>query len=436
MKNRRILTILGAALALGFGTTATAQMSEECAANISLFAESAKQKNYADALSPWEEAYANCKGSHRSIYTYGVQIVNWQISQAKGEQREQLIDKLFAVYDEQIQYFGNDKKQPKALLLGWKAYYLQTYRPSEVAKRYEWIKECVTSQKHASKAEFLQLFVQTSCEMYKADNSLANQFIDDYLFANEMLEANGANAALKNAATYAQIDQQMDGLFATSGVADCEQMDKIYASQVEASKDNYDFLKSTIELYKSVNCKESNVYFAASENAHRIKPTAESAAGCAAMSYKKGEFARAVEYFNEAASLTDDNEDKADYFNAIAQVYNANLNNPIRSREYARKSLEVYPEQGTPYLLIGILYANAKGIYDSAALNKTVFWVAVDKFVKAKQMDPTLTEKANELIRTYSNYFPTKEEVFFEPDLEPGKAFTVGGWIGETTTCR
>lgn len=117
-------------------------------------------------------------------------------------------------------------------------------------------------------------------------------------------------------------------------------------------------------------------------------------------------------------------------------MYNANLNNPIRSREYARKSLEVYPEQGTPYLLIGILYANAKGIYDSAALNKTVFWVAVDKFVKAKQMDPTLTEKANELIRTYSNYFPTKEEVFFEPDLEPGKAFTVGGWIGETTTCR
>ena len=82
------------------------------------------------------------------------------------------------------------------------------------------------------------------------------------------------------------------------------------------------------------------------------------------------------------------------------------------------------------------MYANTRGIYDSAALNKTVYWVAVDKFIKAKQVEPALEEKANELIRSYAPHFPSKEEIFFEPDLEDGKAFTVGGWIGETTICR
>src|SRR5574344_1333499 len=53
-----------------------APLTPECNANISLFAEAAKQKNYADALTPWESAFTNCKGTHRAIYTYGVKIVD------------------------------------------------------------------------------------------------------------------------------------------------------------------------------------------------------------------------------------------------------------------------------------------------------------------------------------------------------------------------
>lgn len=417
-----------------------AEMTEECQENISLFGESAKQKNYADALAPWAKAFADCKGAHRAIYTYGVRIVDWQISQEKdAAKREQLIDKLMSVYDEQMLYFGNDPKQPRAYLMGMKALNLLKYRPAETQTAYEWLGECVHNLKGNSQPAFLQQFVTTSFDLYKADNTRAERFIADYLFANDLLEANAANKDLKNAASHAQVDAAMDQLFVRSGVADCEQMDKIYAEQVEHHKADYDFLALTLRLYRQVNCRESDVYFAAAEYAHNIKPTPESAAGCAAMSYKKGDYSRAIDYYNEAAQLNlveNDAESAADCYLKAAHIYSANLNNSVRAREYARKSLEVNPNQGTPYLFIGLLYANAKGIYDTPSLNKTVYWVAVDKFVKAKQMDAELTEKANELIRTYSQYFPTKEEIFFEPDLEDGKPFTVGGWIGETTICR
>lgn len=444
----KIYCLLFATMAAAVGATAQepaqapqpAEMTDACQENISLFGESAKQKNYAEALAPWEKAFAECKGAHRAIYTYGARIVDWQISQEKdAAKREQLIDKLMSVYDEQMLYFGDDPKQPRAYLMGMKALNLLKYRPNEKATAYQWLQTCVHQMQKNAQPAFLQQFVVTSYDLYKVGNMNAEQFIADYLFANDILEANADNKALKNAAAHAQVDAAMDQLFATSGVADCEQMDKIYASQVESRKTDYDFLANTMRLYRQVDCRESAVYFAAAEYAHNIKSTPESAVGCAAMSYKKGDYNRAIDYYNEAAQLNlneNNAEEAADCYLKAAHIYSTNLNNDVRAREYARKSLEVNPNQGTPYLFIGLLYAGTKGIYDTPSLNKTVYWVAVDKFMKAKQLDPSLTDKANELIRTYSQYFPTKEEIFFEPDLEEGKSFTVGGWIGETTICR
>jgi hypothetical protein len=78
-------------------------------------------------------------------------------------------------------------------------------------------------------------------------------------------------------------------------------------------------------------------------------------------------------------------------------------------------------------------YGNdAKG----AILNKSVYWAAVDKFVKAKQVDPTVEATANEYIASYSKYYPTKEERFDLPNEFSGSSFYVGGWIGESTAIR
>ena len=417
-----------------------AAMTEECQINISLFSESAKQKNYADALGPWEKAYANCKGAHRAIYTYGVKIVDWQISQEKDSaKREALIDKLMAVYDEQILYFGDYAKQPRTYLLGMKAKDLLEYRPTEKQTAYEWLSESVHGLGNSTRPDILQLFVRTSFDLYKEDNSRTATFIADYSFANDILERNAADKTQKYAAQHAQVDAANDQLFATSGAADCNKMDELYGAAVEKHKADYDYLASTVKLFEQVDCDESKAYFAAAKYAHNIKPTAESAKGCAEMSYKSGNYGRAVEYFAEAAQMNLNDGDSvaaANNYLKAAHVSSENIRNNSQAREYARKAIAANPDNGTPYLFIGLLYANTKGIYEEPILNKSVFWAAVDKFIKAKQVDPSLAEKANELIRTYSQYFPTKEQIFFVAELEDGKPFTVGGWIGETTICR
>ena len=66
---------------------------------------------------------------------------------------------------------------------------------------------------------------------------------------------------------------------------------------------------------------------------------------------------------------------------------------------------------------------------------KAAYWAAVDKYYRAKSIDPSLEQVANERIYSYSRAFPALERLFFH-DLKEGDSYTVGCWINETTTVR
>jgi tetratricopeptide (TPR) repeat protein len=109
-----------------------------------------------------------------------------------------------------------------------------------------------------------------------------------------------------------------------------------------------------------------------------------------------------------------------------------------KARQYCQKALEVNPNYGNAYLLIGKMYAaTSKSVFpNDGVLARAAYNAAIDKFEKAKQVDPSVAEEANTLISSYRAHLPSTEEIFMHPDLEKGKPFTVGGWIGERTTIR
>ena len=84
------------------------------------------------------------------------------------------------------------------------------------------------------------------------------------------------------------------------------------------------------------------------------------------------------------------------------------------------------------------MYAStASSIYpDDPVKQRVVYCLVVDKAARAKAIDPSVTAQANKLIGTYTAAYPAKEDIFMHPDLQEGQSFTVGGWIGETTTIR
>ncbi len=428
-----------AALCAAPATMVAQEVTEECLMNISLFNESAKNKQYADAVAPWNAVYEACPSANRAIYTRGADILGWQISQAQTEEEKTALkNKLMELYDNRIKYFGNDTKYPTPYVLGLKGLDYCQFFTEDALKlpAYEWLKQSIEGMNNKSQLTVLSKFSELSNNLYKADpTKYGEQYIADYQMVSDLLGMIAANPSNRNAQNAQKIKDYLDNVFAVSGAANCDKLDELYAATVQANLTNLEMLEKIMKLYGSVGCTDSDVYFACAENAHKLQPTAESAAGCAAMSAKKGDYRATIAYYNEAFELSEDAQDKADYLYNNAVYSFSELKEFSNARQYARQSLEVIPNQGRCYLLIGLMYAGSKP-YDNPVLNKTVFWAACDKFNRAKAVDPSVAEEANKLIATYSKYFPTTEEIFFQPELGAGQTFTVGGWIGETTTCR
>ena len=114
------------------------------------------------------------------------------------------------------------------------------------------------------------------------------------------------------------------------------------------------------------------------------------------------------------------------------------LGSSSKAREYAKKAAATNTSYGQPYILIGQMYAaTVKNVFpNDGVLARAAYNVAIDQWEKAKQVDESCVEEANKLIGTYRAHLPSTEEIFMHPDLEKGKSFTVGGWIGETTRIR
>jgi tetratricopeptide (TPR) repeat protein len=410
--------------------------TEECLENLSLFHESVKNEQYADAYDAWLPVYQSCPSLNKAIYTDGAKILDYRYNQATDENvRKALRDSIMQLHDDRIKYF-DEAKYPDEYVLGVKALdYLTYFTEDELAlPAYEWLKTSVNALGEKSQTNVMRKLVEVSYNIYKSNpDQYGDQFLADYQQASGLLDQVIALGG-KNVAQATSQKAYIDRLYAASGAADCGQMDQMYASVVAESANDLDKLGSIMKLYRRLGCTESDVYFAAAEHAHKLQPTSESAAGCAQMCIKKADYKGALEYYQQALSMVANDEDKAEYLYRVANVY-VSMQNYKEGASYAYQSLDINAEDGRCYLLIGLCYASAK-IYDDPILARSVYWVACDMFQKAKQVDASCATDANKLIATYKQYFPLKEDVFFHKELNEGASFRVGGWINKSTVCR
>jgi len=419
--------------------TESTVVTEECLTNLSLFNESAKNKQYADALAPWNQVFETCPNANKAIYSQGRSILQWELSQQKDEASYQKVfNKLMLMYDKRIKYFGDDERYPAPWIKGLKAldYIAYVKNDSLMKPAYQWLEESIDGLGVKSEIEVVRQFVILSDRLYKNDPAHGEKYIADYLKANDILEEIAKNPENKYAEQAVQYENGLDIVFAQSGAANCSTLEGLYKDKVVEFNNDFNYLTKVLSFFRRVKCTESQVYFNAAVSAHKIQPSAESANALASMSYSKDNFQQAINYYEDATKLSNDAKDKAEFQYKIAQIYYSKLSNYPRTKTHALNSLEFNSSNGNAYMIIGLAYAGAKGIFDDPVLAKSVFWAAVDKFYKAKQVDPSLTDDIDKLISTYSRYFPSKEDIFFKPELQDGKSFYVGGWIGESTTCR
>ena len=387
------------------------QDSIDCLTNTSLYREYAKQRAYKEAVKYWRYCFNYCPYSSKNVYLDGVKIFkDLQEKELDVSKKEGYIDTVLLVYDKRIEYgFG-------------KAGYVNQYKGLDLLQMrsddanallivYNCFKSSVTEMKAKAMKPVFQNYTRVGINLYNQGKLDMETLLQDYLEVIEVLEAKGDDRLVN------EVNEQM----VSSGVLSCDQIISMYTPKYEATPNDLKLLVTITDFLDKLNCEDSELYYKTLSGRHSIEPTAESARLLASLA-------------QEAITSESDDEKKADLYLQLALAYNKK-GNKVQARTQAQNAIKMNPKSGEPYLYIGSLYAESTSDCKELALPKSIYWIAVDYFIKAKQVDPSVAEKANKNIATYSQYFPNKEEAFFH-GVKEGNNFTVECWINETTTAR
>ncbi len=194
-------------------------------------------------------------------------------------------------------------------------------------------------------------------------------------------------------------------------------------------------INKIMKMLNRQECEDGLLYAKVAEQKYKLEPSADAAHNLAKMFFKKKQFSKSKGYFEKSIALEEDAEVKADLHYKMAIIL-LSENELIASRKHAYAAIKNKANWGQPYIVIGKVYVAAIKTFPGKAHEKqAVYWVAIDKFMKAKSVDPECAVEANKAIKTYSKYFPAKEEGFMQ-GLKEGESYKVGSWINETTKIR
>ncbi|MEZ5072122.1 MAG: hypothetical protein R2751_14480 [Bacteroidales bacterium] len=406
------------------------QDSINCLMNLSLYKEFFRHNNYKDAINPWRKVFGECPAASENMFIDGTTMYKKFIQDEKNEARQnQLIDTLMLIYDRRSEYFPKREGSN----LGRKAIDLLRFKRNDidaVTMAYGDLKKSIEMEKLESRDAVFVTFISASITLNKAGKINDGQSIEDYFMVTEMVDK-----LLKQSKKWVEAKAGIDENMLSSGLLTCDALNKYFEPQYAANQGNKEFLQKVIKFYTATNCDRSDLYVNASERMYAIEPGPESAHNLATLFIKKSEYDKASKYLKEAvAGENIDNATKADWYYEMA-VVSAASKDYCESINAARQAVSLNSEMGKAYMIMGDAIVGARTSLGDDFEQATAFWVAIDKYSKAKSVDPTQAEDANQKIREYSNHFPNNEEVFFR-DLSDGDSYQVKGCINEYTTVR
>ena len=412
--------------------------SAQCVMKLSLYREFYKQwkaskyKNPAvnDAISSWRWVFNNCPQASQNTYIDGLKMMEFFMKSAKTpEDKSKYLDTIMKGYDQRIKYFGRE-----GYVLGRKGSDLFKYAPQEYEKAYHIFKKSVDLRGNKSESFVLVYYFRTVSKMVDSEKIEMGQIVEVYDQLSNIIDYNLKNSkeGSKDYEAWRNVKGNIDLSF--EPYAKCEDLIKIYSKKFSETPDDVELLKKITSMLDKKGCTESDLFFETSVKLNELEPSPVSSYMIAKMLFKKEQFNKAIPFLEDALNL-DDDDTKSDVYLLLASIYKQ-LDNFPKSRENARKSLDLNPGQGQAYIIIGDMYASsAKDCGDNDLTRKVAYWAAVDKYKAAKKANGEVAEIANKRIEIYSRHFPNSETIFFY-DFSEGDSYTVGCWINEKTTVR
>lgn len=456
---RKIVFVL---IVLFFSNIQFSQSKEECFANLSIFAEYAKVKNYKAAYQPWLELRKQCPDLNSAIYVLGERMLKSFIKSSDDTAKLQFQKDLVNLYDEWLQYFPKSKRGVSEVgkILAIKAQTMLDYKlasDSEIVQIYD--DAFKNDPKSFKSPKGLYNYFKLYFKMYKSDDqdvSLEEVF-DKYEELTEKFEYEmGAYTAKldlilkkeENSTPLSSREIRNKKVYEVNMVAcntylnnlnaiiakesTCENLIPLYRKNFDSFKSDSVWLNRAASRMDSKDCSDDPLFVELVEALHELNPSANSAYYLGLLNDKKGDSKLAIEYYNESIDLETDNLKKAKTLYKIALKFKKS-GQFSKSRTYANKALKYQPSMGKAYLLIGNLYASSANNCGTSQFEKrSIYWLALKEAKKAASVDASVRKLANKTAASYEGRAPSKTDIFSE--AMGGKKISFNCWIGKSVT--
>jgi len=428
----------------------------------SIYRQALKAKDYTTAFDNWQIAYKlapAADGKRDYHYTDGIALYKHLLTKTTDEKlKTDYRNKIIQLYDQAIECYKSkaittrnatdeEAKWRIGYLYGRKAsdmFYIINAPYADVLTALE-----KTIEYGGDKSEYIIFdpYARIIVYEFKEKRFPKEKAVDVFKKLQDIAEYNISNNE-RLSEGYQQAKANMEGTFAEieKDIFDCQYFKEKLLPEYEENKEDGQTLKRVLATLKAQGCPDTDPDIIKLDAAWKIYATTENAriqaefeannpAAGAKAAYDAGRYQEAITKYKQAIEAETENDIKATLMFAIASIEFRKLNLYSQARSTAYAAAKLKSGYGRPYLLIGDMYAKTARSCGDAFNQRLCILAAMDKYVQAKSVEPSLTGEANDKLSHFYGSVPDKSEAFMRGYAE-GQTLNCGCWIDESVRLR
>jgi len=368
----------------------------------------------------------NAPSFSESVQNDAIQVFETKANEVSDyTQKAMFLDSMLIAFESKREYFGLDAQDKNKLAFRYYKYFRKD--DQKVKAGYQAFIEAFEATEKVfnnNLVPYLYMAKRYNDVVQEISKAEADKIYDQIKFVVDARKSNN-----KDAKRLERYMSTIDGLYVglLGDNISCETMTRLDDGLNRS--DSVKVSKRLMSLTLEAKCGRTDIYQQAIELLARNEPNSGLFKVLAQYEASDKQYTKAINLYEKAYALEDDDTKKASIHFDIANLHYANMNKSA-AREYALSSIQLDQEQSaSAYSLIGKMYMTsynecAEG--NNPVEDRAVFFAAYDMFEKAKDgagMEEALAQ------------FPTKS-VAFDYDLYEGDAIELGCWINVKTKIR
>lgn len=413
--------------------------------NYVLYRDALKLDQLDRAFELWKKVYEvapAADGKRNTIYSDGIYFYEFFIRQTEDKAtKERYVDAVFEMYDQLETCYpeGGYVNARRA----FDYYYKYPERKSKM-EIYKLFKKAIETDGMKTNDFVINPFTSLLVELYQEEKVSEKEAKKYEQFIRDIIPEGLKNCKEPYCERWEIVEEyapeRLRAFESEKGFYDCAYYKETYFPDFRAAPNNCDTVIMVYSRLRWGGCTDEDPQMAELIKVGNTNCAPEPTItnyGKGREALRNARYSEAIEFFRLSADEAKDDETKSERLLLISKVYYAHLRNFPEARKWALRAAAARSGWGEPYILIGKLYASSGPLCGSGRgwESQKVVWTAIDMWYKAKSIDSSVAGEANRNIANYTQYMPTREDIF-QRGLKEGSSYYVGCWIQENTTIR